>query len=50
MSEHQIQTIKAEYLRGEIFSIDAIEALQALGWSSRDAETEVYSWEDKSDE
>jgi hypothetical protein len=39
--------IKAEYLRGECDSIHAIEMLQShCGMSSREAEIEVYSWED----
>lgn len=39
--------IKAEYLRGECDTIHAIEMLEEhCGMSSRDAETEVYSWED----
>jgi hypothetical protein len=42
-----VKTIKSEYLRGELSLIDAIEALQALGWSPRDAEAEVYGWEEQ---
>jgi hypothetical protein len=38
---------RAEYLRGECDLIHAIEMLQShCGMSSREAETEVYSWED----
>jgi len=39
--------IKAEYLRGECDTIHAMEMLERhCGMSPREAEAEVYSWED----
>lgn len=42
-----VETIKSEFLRGELSLIDAIEALEALGLSPLEAEAKVYDWEEQ---
>jgi hypothetical protein len=43
-----LDQIKSEYLRGECDSLYAIEMLQEhCSMTSREAETEVYSWEEE---
>lgn len=40
-----MERIEREFKRGEIGYLQAIEALQNLGWQSEDAEDQVIEWE-----